>query len=254
MNKTPLISPETNKFDLKILLVGNSGGGKTHLCGTYTKGPIHFYMFDYGGEKTLHKLNKDRPTHSPITVDHIDKREKYDKFWTTVQKDERAGFFDYMAEQNGIVVLPDSITGVDAMIATTVAAKNNRDLLADPSKKLGMRIQDWGQISTWLKMLVNVVNSLPCAVISTAHLYSETDKDGAVINRYPAITGQYRSKLGVDFDEVYYLTERTKKRMLYMTNYDKFQAKSRVFSANSIENPTLDMIADAYINNQLTFN
>ncbi len=252
--KQPLISPDKNKFDLKILLVGNSGAGKTHFCGTYTGGPIHFYMIDYGGEKTLHKLNQNRPSHSPITVDIIDSRAtSYEKFWRMIQKDEKAGFFDEMAEKNGLIVLPDSLTSIDAMIMTDVAVKNSRDVTAPADTKKGMRIQDWGQVSTWLKMLISAVNSLPCAVVSTAHLFTEVDKEGVVLNRYPAVTGQYRSKLGVDFDEVYYLTGLQKKRMLYMTKYDSFQAKSRVFSARKVMNPTLDMIAQNYVNNKLEF-
>mgnify|MGYP001563702530 CR=1 FL=1 len=250
MSKQPLITNQ-NKFDLKILLVGNSGAGKTHFTGTYTKGPIHYYMFDYGGEKTLAKLNQNRPECSPITIDIINpRRDDYSKFWTMLQKDERAGMFDEFASKNGLIVLPDSLTALDSMILASVAKNNSRDLTSD---KNGMRIQDWGQVIAWVKSLINVINSLPCAVVTTAHLVTETDKEGNVVNRYPSVTGQYKSSIGKDFDEVYYLTTKQKSRMISMGNYDNFQAKSRVFSALKLSDPTMDIIADAYINNKLTF-
>lgn len=243
MNKTQLTLPDSRPFDLKFLLVSNSGGGKTHLCGTYTDGPIHFYMFDHGGEKTLYKLLKDRPESSPITVDSINTRKQsYSDFWRTLQKDEKSGMFDQFAEQHGMVVF-DSLSAINDMIISEVAKKNGRDL---SSSDKPLRIQDWGQAISWMKTLIGVINSLPCAAIATAHLYSESDSDGAISQRYPAVSGQYRSMIGNDFDEVYYLTERMKKRFLYMTKFDGFQAKSRSFSMKNLENPTLDLIADKY--------
>ena len=50
------LTERKRKFDLKFLLTGNSGSGKTHFTATYTKGPIHYYMFDRGGEKTVEKI------------------------------------------------------------------------------------------------------------------------------------------------------------------------------------------------------
>jgi len=49
-------SVKDKSFNIKFLLCGNSGSGKTDLCARYTKGPVHFYMFDKGGEKTIEKI------------------------------------------------------------------------------------------------------------------------------------------------------------------------------------------------------
>lgn len=246
-DKTPL-EAQPPKFDLKFLLVGDSGAGKTHLCGTYTKGPVHFYMLDPGGQKTLHKLVKDRPKENPLTVDLFpEATTSYTKFWRQIQKDERSGFFNEMAERNGLVVLPDSISSAGDMSLREVAAANKRTLT---DQSAPMRIQDWGQNIAWLKELISVVNNLPCATAMTAHLYVEKDEGGGnIIGRYPLITGQLKYSMGRYFDEVYLLAPVGKSYTLYFKEHRLFQAKSRIFSPNSIKNVTMDILADAYMRN-----
>lgn len=234
------------KFDLKFLLVSDPGGGKTHFCASYDLGPVHFYMLDPGGEKTIEKLLPSRKY--PLTIDYFNQDNTYQNFWKQLQKDQKAGFFKDMAEQNGLVVLPDSLTAANDMIITQVAKNNNRDLLS--SDKL-LRIQDWGQIAQWCKTLINTINALPCAVAVPAHLYVDTNDDGTVSKRYPAITGQFRTQIGRYFSEIYLLYSQGRKRMLCMTEAYQFQATSRVFKCDKIEMPTLSYLAQAYMNGNL---
>lgn len=240
-----LLAEAKRKFDLKFMLVGDSGSGKTHLCATYTGGPIHFYMIDPGGEKTLHKLNLNRPKDCEITIDSFSLRKNsYTDLWKQLQADEKAGFFTEMSERNGLVVLPDSLTSVNELALIEVAKKNSRTLTSDLKP---MRIQDWGILIAWLKELVGVINDLPCAVVATAHLAVQTDATGTITKRYPFVNGRYASVIGSQFDEVYLLETIAKKRRIYFTEKGMFTAKSRSFECPYITDTTLDILAKAYL-------
>lgn len=244
-----LLSDTKRIFDLKFLVAGLSGTGKTHLCATYTAGPVHFYMIDPGGEKTLAKLNNNRAPGCEITIDKFSIRDnKYSDFWNQLIKDEKEGFFKEMSERSGLVVLPDSLTSAATMAQNEVAKKNKRSL-TEPGidGKKGMRIQDWGQLGQWMKELVAVMNDLPCAAAMPAHLFVETNDDGVITGRYPMMPGQFRTSMGLYFDEVYLLENLGSTRAIHFVEKGKFQAKSRIFTPKSVKNITLQEIADAYI-------
>jgi hypothetical protein len=240
------LSEQPSKFDLKFLLVGDSGSGKTHLCGTYTRGPLHFYMLDPGGEKTLYKLNKNRAADNQITMDLLPERQTtWATFWRTIQRDEKDGLFDELAEKNGLVVLPDSLSAASDMVLRDVASQNNRTL---DSQSAPLRIQDWGQATQWIKTLISVFNDLPCAAVMTAHLYVEKDQStGDVIARYPMVTGAMRTTIGRFFDEVYLLAPMGKSYQVYFKEFKQFNSKSRHFEARSVKNITMDTLAEAYM-------
>lgn len=250
IDKTPLGTKPT-KFDLKFMLVSDAGAGKTHFCGSYTGGPVHFYMLDPGGEKTLYKLNQNRPAHSPITVDLIDcNKQTYDDFWNLVQQDAEAGFFDDMADKNGLVVFPDSLTTANEMAMREIARLNKREMLSQKEeKKFGFRKQDWGQMTQWMSTLVNVINTLPCATACTAHLFTELDKENTPIARYPKIMGQLRYSIGKSFDEVYLLEAAKAGVDVYFKRAKLFTAKTRTFAIPMLRDADMNIIAQAYQNN-----
>ncbi len=249
--KTPL-TEASKHFDLKFFLVGASGSGKTHFCGTYTKGPVHFYMTDRGGEKTLHKLIKERPTSAPpITIDIIPSgKHAYTEFWTLLQKDAKDGFFDHMAEQSGLVVIPDSITTINEMAKTEIASRKGIDLIQMSKAKDNKNVMDpalWGQLLSWMNLLVQTIQELPCATATPVHLFTETNSDGAIIRRTPSVNGQFRQTISINFDEVYLLECRSSKHNIHFKEHNYFEAKSRVFSAKKLTDFTMDRIASAYL-------
>lgn len=249
MPKQPLPSAP-RKFDLKFLLVGDAGAGKTHFIATYTQGPVHFYMVDPGGEKTLYKLNQNRPAVSPLTIDIFSNRtQTYNDFWSQIQKDEKEGFFDEMASKQGLLVMPDSFTTLNDMAIREIASLNKRNLMSQADdKKFGFRQQDWGQLGRWMQTLVDVINDMPCAVAVPCHLYNDTDKDGSLIGRYPKVTGQLRYDIGKNFDEVYLLEQTSKMTTtLRFKPYNLFTAKTRTFAIPKLESADMNQIATAYL-------
>lgn len=234
------------RFDLKFLLVGRPGTGKTHFTATYTKGPVHYYMFDPGGEKTVRKCAK--KLNQPLdryTIDFLQDPNKiaYDKFWKQLQEDEQQGFFDKMAEQQGLVVF-DSLTKISQLILLTVARKNGRTLTAIDKP---MRIQDWGMVTSWQRNLISVIDVLPCAVAVTCHYVVENNEDGAVIGEFPSIIGGLRYTLDNDFDEVYRLESVGKNYKFNFRGNSLFGAKSRVISESFLNNITMDDLYSWYV-------
>lgn len=245
-NKTKLTARK-RKFDLKFLLTGNPGSGKTHLTGTYTRGPIHYYMADKGGEKTIEKISGKR---DDITIDNFaSESHSFSDFWQQFQHDEADGFFDHLAEHDGLLV-PDSLTSFNQKAINEIAKKSN----VTPSgigKKLdmkkGMAPPHWGQLLNWMTTFVTALQELPCAVAVPVHIHVLMNSKQEVVARYPAVNGQFRQMLARDFDEAYLLTTKGSKRKIFFTEKLSFEAKSRVFDMPYVENITMDDLAKAYL-------
>ena len=241
------------KFDLNWLLAGNSGSGKTHFTGTYTGGPIHYYMADRGGEKTLEKLLINRPEKSSISIDNFSAYENpFSALWTQMQKDEKEGLFKWLAEENGLLVA-DSLTSLNEQAIREIMLKDH----VTPTKigqridhKKGMNVAHWGQLLLWMGQLVATLQELPCATVATVHLHILMDKDQKVVARYPAVNGQFRQLLAKDYDETYLLETRGDERIIHFKERLKFEAKSRSFSVKEVRNYTLDELAQAYLANK----
>lgn len=249
-----LLGNQPSCFDLKFMLVGSPGSGKTHMCATYTKGPIHLYMTDPNGEKTLYKLNQNRPEASPITLDIFRRSEghTYETFWKTLQEDAKSGFFDDFKSRSGIVIF-DSATSLALLALDSVAKKNQRTPGNTPEKG-GMRRQDWGQRSAWLTELIRTLTDMPCAAILTVHLKRiVNEQTGAVIEQLN-LPGQLSDCGGNFVDEVYKLKNIVKTRRIIFGGDGVFdQAKTRIFQEDSVDfksgDPIMDTLVQAYYNN-----
>lgn len=239
--------PSERKFNLKFLLTGNSGSGKTHFTATYTKGPLHYYMFDHGGEKTVEKLIGKR---EDVTMDNFSSSEiLFSDFWRQFQEDEKAGFFKFLSDNNGLLVL-DSLTNANQKAISEICKKSGITPSGIGKKidmKLGMAPPHWGQLLNWMTTLVSSLQELPCAVAVTVHLHTLMNSDQEVVARYPAVNGQFRQLLAADFDEAYLLTTQGTKRQIFFTEKLAFEAKSRVFDMPKVEGITMDQLATAYL-------
>lgn len=240
------LEDQAPKFDLKFLLTGRPGTGKTHFCATYTKGPVHFYMFDPGGEKTIRKVARDLDLPlSRFTIDYYNNPQKasFKSFWKSLQKDDHNGFFDKMAQSEGLVVF-DSLTKISQLILRDIAKENNRTIA---TQERPLRIQDWGQVTAWTRDFVSIIDVLPCAVAVTCHYVTETNSEGAVIGEYPSIIGGSRYTIANDFDEVYRLESVGKNYKINFRGNAFFEAKSRVVNETSANNLTMDHLYEAYL-------
>lgn len=251
--KKEKLSPKKRVFDLKFLLTGNSGSGKTHLTGSYTLGPLHYYLFDKNGDKTIEKIMGSR---TDITRDDFSSSDiQFSDFWKQFQEDEKAGFFNWLAEKQGLLVV-DSLTNANKKAIDEIERKAG----ITPSgigkaidMKKGMAPPHWGQLLNWMTTMVTAIQELPCAVAVTVHLHTLMNSHQEVVARYPSVNGQMRQLLATDFDEAYLLTSQGSKRQIYFTEKLSFEAKSRVFDMDKVEGATMDDIAKAYLAGKTVF-
>jgi len=191
-----------------------------------------------------------------ISVDIMSGNEyKFSDFWNKIQEDEKAGKFDYLAKNNGILCI-DSLTALNQKGIKEILAKDG----ASPSgigkqidHKKGMSQAHWGQLLNWMQTLVGVLQDLPCAVVITGHLHVLMNKEQEVIARYPSVNGQWRQLLPVDFDECYLLEFKQDSQILYFKERNKFEAKSRSFSMDKKKDPKMDDLVTAYLAKKDTF-
>ncbi len=248
--KPPYV-PAKRKFNVKFLFAGNSGSGKTELAASYTKGPVHFYMFDKGGVKTIDKMihKQKRPDNAPIRVDDFSHSDNsFSDFWSAFQDDEAGGYFEELAAENGIAVF-DSLTAANLRAIKEICKKNSitpSGIGKKVNHKLGMSMPHWGQLLDWMQTLVATIQELPCAAIVTVHLHTLMDSDQAVVARYPAVNGQFRQLLAVDFDEAYLLEAKGGKFKINFRERYKYEAKTRIFDMKEASGITMDHIAEAY--------
>lgn len=246
------LSQQPRKFNLKFLLCGNSGSGKTHFTSTYTNGPIHYYMFDKGGEKTIEKLIGNREN---ITIDNFSSSSVlFSDFWKAFTEDGKNEFFEYLASNNGLLVL-DSLTNANQKAIAEICQKSSVTPSGIGKKldmKLGMAPAHWGQLLNWMTTLTSSLQELPCAVAVTVHLHTLMNSDQEVVARYPAVNGQFRQLIACDFDEAYLLTVKGTNRQIYFTEKLNFEAKSRVFDNPYVTNITMDDLVKAYLNRKTT--
>jgi len=251
-------SVKDKRFNLKFLLCGNSGSGKTDLCARYTLGPSHFYMFDKGGEKTIEKIMTTRKSSDPqLSVDIMSADQNiFSDFWTQFQQDEKDGLFNELAKSNGLLII-DSITSLNRKAVNEICQKNN----VTPSgigkilnMKKGMAMPHWGQLLSWMSTLVAALQELPCAVAVPVHLHTLMNSNQEVVARYPSVNGQFRQLIAVDFDEAYLLETRGKNHLIHFKECGKFEAKSRVFDNKELRNSSMNAIAKTYMDNKTIIN
>lgn len=254
-NPFTAFQPPDNVFDLTFLLVGNSGSGKTDFVSKYTKGPVHFYMVDKGGEKTIRKnIRKSKQTN--VSVDILSGNSvTFSDIWAKYQQDELEGKFEWLAKNNGIFC-PDGLSSLNEKAIKEILIKDGKTPSGIGKKidhKKGMSEAHWGQLLNWMNTFISTLQDLPCAVAIPVHLFILMNKKQEVVARYPMVNGQLRQTLAKDFDETYLLEMKKSTQSLHFKERHKFEAGSRVFSMDKKKDPKMDDLVTAYLAGQDTF-
>lgn len=248
-NPFTIYTPPDNVFDLTFLLVGNSGSGKTDFVSKYTGGPVHFYMTDKGGEKTIRK-NIRLGLCGEVSIDIMSGNDvTFSEIWAKYQADEKEGKFEWLAENNGIFC-PDSLTSLNEKAIKEILTKDKKTPSGIGKKldhKLGMSQPHWGQLLNWMQTLVSTFQDLPCAVAIPVHLHVMMNKNQEVVARYPMVNGQFRQCLAKDFDETYLLEMKRSTQTLHFKERLKFEAGTRVFSMDNKQDPKMNDLVAAYL-------
>lgn len=169
----------------RILLMGDSGTGKTHFIGTMPKP----FVADFDrGLATL--LGKDIAAVQYSKEDWLEFKQEL-QHW---RKGARYGRETFAI---------DSLTQAAEAAMFYVLKKNGRDK-AQPT------IADWGEAVREVKDAMDWISTLPCHVIVSAHNQLERDEVLGDIQYRPLVFGKdLPARLGIWFDEVYATTVAT---------------------------------------------
>lgn len=203
---------------VKMLVYGQSGIGKTTLCGTLPESETLIISAESG---LLCLSDKD------IAVTEVKSYDAVRAAYAYLQKNEDGGKYKYV----GI----DSLTEISDLVVKSLKAK---DEYKNPSNTLKM----WGEFNEIMIGLIKAFRDLPRHVVFTA--LADDVNDGGIIIKKPLISGSKAQGLMPSyFDEVFYLTlNQDNQREVSTQPSHQFIAKDRSGKLAGNEQPNLTAI------------
>jgi hypothetical protein len=177
----------------KILLLGESGTGKTFLLRTARK-PIHLDCFDPGNTKNLKELITKGELVPDIRWENEDPTNpSVFREWEKVMKERlRTGYFDHF----GTYCLDSSTTWTQAIMNQQMKSEG---LAGKPPRFTHDYTPQKAAITNWISDLMR----LPCDFIFTGHLEGNKDEvSGQMSYRY-MVTGKASITIPLLFDEIW---------------------------------------------------
>jgi len=181
---------------ITVLVIGESGTGKTHIIGTY---PGLCYVFDTDdGMVTLRGMDVEYDTYKDDPqkpMAYVNAQRQLQKFQTEAKKSGKVMYNDRIID---CVALDSSSGMLDACLQNVLFGKGALDKLPASFTWATEYAPQSHAYWTFVKGLL----SLPCSVIVTAHEQTKEDDLTKDVKVWPALIGQLRSKIGASFDLV----------------------------------------------------
>lgn len=196
------------------LLVGEPGSGKTTAACT-APGPIGVIDFD----NKLHKMENlkkkldskeviqiaiDTPlskyglrrlsTEKPDQKTVVERPEGYLKFVSAMEALEKSGYVYNGVKLNTLVV--DSYTALQEHLKRLLMAAND---------KSSMTLPLYGVLLANLEEVNNTLVRMPINVVVICHQRIDKNELTGTIKYYPFVEGQMSTKIGKEFEEIYYM-------------------------------------------------
>ena len=219
-------SPTSKK--LHLLLMGDSGSGKTQLIAT-APGPIWIHSFDPQGTITVQeeidsgKIIAD----TRFEVDDINAPTAYLAWQNEFNRMKHGKIFDNV----GTYVI-DSFTTMTNSLVWQIMKKEGRTPPGIQGKmddsKHGMRIQDWGTLLNMIVMLSRHLAALPCNTILTGHVDRGKNTLEQITVRGLLCPGQGKDHLPINMSECWILQSIQGKRHILTANEGEYTARTRI--------------------------
>lgn len=219
---------------INILLIGDSGSGKTVFAGTCPRPFI--FDFDKGtrsletmglphDKATFKELPKNSSMKGPSLYPYGSAWGAFIKKLNDIGESMDKGTCPYQT------LVFDSLTTLSNIALNFILNSVGRDK---------PQIQDWGDQIRALEMVVDQLTAWPLIKVMTAHIQRDKNELTGEIEKLPLVTGKFAGKIPVYFDEVYYTSpERVPNQEIkyyLQTRSDNVtkQAKSRAGVPNKV--------------------
>lgn len=227
----------------KILLIGNSGSGKTNFIGTMPK-PIYLFSFDKGyttlagmdGIKVGLCMDEDR--YKPHA--YTDFRLKFD----ALRKGEKYKWPDGREEAYKTIAF-DSMTFLSTLLYDHEQRANNT---IDKQGGFGV----WGNVKSKLSDIISQSVLIAEYVVTTALVKPEKDDITGEMFFLPELAGSIRDSVDAWFDAVFYMsidkdTDGKKKYKMLTVGDRRYRAKIRLPSTignviSAVEEPNFELL------------
>jgi len=226
-------SPEKIEY-LKVLVFGESGAGKTTLCGTSMDSELSspVFLIDVEGGTTVlnDKPNVDvKAARAMAEIQAIaDTLHQYPKYYKTV--------------------ILDSLTELRDIDMQEVMMEQYKKK-PETTDKYVPSPREWGKSGARVKEILRYLKDLPCHVVVTTLMTENQDMATGVKTIEPLLPGQLQKQVSGFFDIVGYLRARMVQgqnvRTIQFVRTDKVMAKDRTKALPDIlEDPTIPKIWD----------
>ncbi len=216
--------------NLKILIQGDSGIGKTCLASTFP-GKTLFLDFDlkvdsaasYLRHKGLtEQLNSIEVEQFPalIGTSPIDKLTKLIKDRLIPQ--QVTGKMEFQT------LILDSITTFSSATLSHIVASNPGVKRVESKQGPQPSMSDYGILRREFQRLIPGLLTLPCNVIMLAHLAIEKDESNGAIMRHAMMDGSFARELPIYFKEVWRMYVKDGKRMIQTQSDQMFNCRSQL--------------------------
>lgn len=215
----------------KILLIGDSGAGKTTATASFP-GPVLMCDFDGKVDSAAQFL----AVHNPAQLELVEYNDysDYGKFSgkkiTAVEQ-----FNKDMGDLAKITPFPYKTIVVDSLTLFSDASMEYLMKLNHGIKRTvtnGVQIpalQDYQMARIWFKQIIGAMLALPCHVVFTAHIQTEKDELSGQILRSPMMAGKLSKELPIYFGEVWRAYRDDKGQHWAQTQSDsKFVCRSQI--------------------------
>lgn len=224
-----LMSEMKLEGNLKILLYGNSGSGKTCFAAALPY-PILYLDFDGKADSAAlyHKADTER-------LKHIDVRNLSQNFQTSplmelmqiINKElipqEKAGAMKFKT------LVLDSITTFSAQTLKYIVDSNPGIKRVETAQGRQPGMQDFGILKREFAKLIPNLLALPCNVIMLGHISTEKDETTGEIIRGPAMDGSFARDLPIFFKEAWRSYVDAKGEHFAQTKSDsKYSCRSQI--------------------------
>ena len=213
--------------ELKVLVYGESGAGKTCLASTFPK-PMLILDFDGKSNSIINFLGQDNPELENIEVKNLqaslveDPMEAFVKITKELEGQLKKGTMPYKT------IIVDSLTTFSAAALNHIVKTNptiKRPRFAQGTQPV---MQDYGILRREFQRLIPGFLGLKANIVMIGHIKITTDETTGSILREPKLDGSFGGDLPIYFEEVYVAeVDRAGKRSLLTNGKGKYPCRTQ---------------------------